>query len=483
MRRLAAALLLALVLPGCSGVLGPGYTKPETAPPAAWRETVPVREGGADETWWKQFGDPVLDGLVRKAVAENLDLKVAAARVDQYLGVLDTTRSNYFPQVGAGAGVAVGNQYGRWNENFQGTLNASWELDIWGKYRRAEEGVKAQILASESGRRALLMTVVSGVAGGYVNLRSFDRQLEISRETEKVYAEGLRLLRLRFKYGTITQLDVAQAESQYETARQAIAINERNVRLQENLLSVLLGQPPSEIPRGKTFDELSVPAIPAGLPSTLLERRPDIIQAEQTLVAANAQVSVVRSAYFPTISLTGALGFVSRDLEKVFDHDSKYSSAGGGVTVPLLTFGAISGQVKQAEAVERQALHQYRQTVLSAFRETEDALVGVTKGKERADSLELQVKALDDCARLAHLQFDGGATSYLSVLDAERSLFERKLSLVQGRSDVVLSVIGVYKALGGGWGVEAEKEAAPPPAPPSSVPPEPSTARREAKKG
>jgi multidrug efflux system outer membrane protein len=349
-------------------------------------------------------------------------------------------------------------------------LSASWEIDVWGRIRRATEAARAEVLASEEGRRAVILSLVTDVANGYITLRGLDRQLEIARETERAYAETLRLFNLRHDYGTISRLEVSQIESQYEVAAQEIPRFEALVRQQENLLSLLLGHNPGPIPRGRTIDELAVPAIPADLPSTLLARRPDIVEAEQTLVAANARIGVARSLYFPRIALTGLYGTASSDFDDLFHGPSEIWSLSGDALAPIFTFGAISGQVKQAEAIQKQALFQYEQTILAALSEVEDALIGTTKGREQFASQQRQVKALGDYARLARLQYEAGTTDYLKVLDADRSLFSGQLAAVQTQTGVFVSLVNVYKAMGGGWvdeadlrtaAAQAETEAAP----------------------
>ncbi len=394
--------------------------------------------------------------MIEASVRGNLDLKLATARVEQYLGVMDTTRSQMFPQITDGFAPGAQRVAGVTSENYPATLNGTWEIDLWGKIRRSTEAAQAQILASEAGRRAVLMTVVSNVASAYLTLRGLDRQLEIAQATETIYADSLKLFQLRFKYGSISQLELFQAESQYESARQAIPAYESLIRQQENLLALLLGKPPEAIPRGKPLELLIPIGIPEGLPSTLLERRPDIIQAEQSLVAANANIGAAKAAYFPNLSLTGTFGVASSDLDSLFSSGTTIWSNGGQLVTPLLNFGKISGQVKQAEAIQQQALHQYHMTVLTGFKEVEDALVKNIKGTEQFKALERQVKALEEYVRISRLQFEAGTTNYLQVLDAERSLFTGRLSLAQTKFDLLVAGVSVYKAMGGGWIAEAD---------------------------
>ncbi len=454
MRKLIVILAL-LALPSC--MLGPRYSRPETTPPETWRLEYPAAAGAADLAWWTQFGDPVLDSLVQEAVLRNLELKAAAARVDQYLAVLGVTRSQYFPQVGYSGDGAIREKNGRDVDSYQAALGVSWEIDLWGRIRRQSEATQAQILAGEAGRRGALMTIVSSVAGGYINLRALDRQLEIARETEKAYGESVDLFRLRYQYGAISLIPLKQVESQYEQARQTVFSLEAAVRQQENLLCLLLGRTPGPIQRGRTIEELTVPPIPEGLPSTLLERRPDVIQAEQALVAANASIGAAMANYFPRISITGLLGVASTDLGDLIESESDLWSAGGSIVGPLLTFGAVSGQVDQAEASTREAAALYRQTVLNAFREVEDALIVTAKNRDRVGSLRTEVEALSEYARLARMQFEEGTADYLQVLDAERSLFSAQLAFTKGGGDTLISLITVYKTMGGGWIDEAQK--------------------------
>lgn len=455
MRNLVCVLLAGVLLGGCS--VGPDYVRPDEPVPGQWRVDYGDAEDLAGSRWWRQFGDPVLDSLIEQAVRNNLDLKNAAAKVDQYLGALDATRSQYFPQLSAGFDAGGKRMAGTTTESYQAALNASWELDLWGRIRRSSEAAQARIAGSEAGRRGVLLSLVANVASGYLTLRGLDRQLEITRATEAAYEESLRLFQLRFKYGTVSQLEVSQAESQYESARQSIPAYESLIRQQENLLALLLGRPPGPIPRGKPLDELYPPAIPAGLPSQLLERRPDIIQAEQALIAANAQVGVAKAAYFPKISLTGALGVASDDIGRLFTPGRDIWSAAGQAAVPLLNFGLISGQVKQAEAQQQQALFQYRQAVLTGLKEVEDSLVKTTKGRAQLEAQKRQVAALEEYARLSRLQFEAGTSSYLQVLDADRSLFTGRLNRTQTQYDLLVSLISVYKTMGGGWIDQADR--------------------------
>lgn len=456
-----------LLLTGCS--IGPDYVRPGIDTPPAWTLSFEAAAGLADTSWWQQFDDPVLDTLLKTALRENLDLQIAAARVDQYLGRLQATRAEFFPQFSAAGGAsrtdasAAGLLPGgnRPSNSYQGTLGVTWEVDIWGRIRRATEAARAELLASEEGRRGVLLSLTANTAGAYITLRGFDRQLEIARETERLYAETLRIFKLRHQHGTVSQLELSQVESQYEAARQAIPHYEAAVARQEHLLAVLLGRGPGMIARGKSIEELAVPSIPAGLPSDLLGQRPDIMQAEQVLVAANARIGAARALFFPRLALTGAFGTASIHSDRLFEGPSELWQISSDVLAPIFTFGAIEGQVKAAEAGQRQALFAYRQAILNAFRETEDALVSTIKGREQLAAQLRQVAALGRYAELARLQYEAGKASYLQVLDADRTLFDGQLSRVKTQTAALIALIDVYRAMGGGWIGEADQVANP----------------------
>jgi len=427
--------LMTLFMTSCFAV-GPEYVRPRVETPEKWNVDYEAVSDLANVQWWQKFDDPVLDELIAAAVRGNLDLRLAAARVDQYFGLLETSRSRAFPQIEAGGSGRRDGTAGQSVERYQAAFNSSWELDLWGRIHRSSEAARARMEGSEAGRRAVVMTVVSSVASNYIILCGLDQQLEIVRETEKSYGESLDLFRIRFNHGAIS-----------------IGL----IRQQENLLSLLLGRPPGTIARGKALDQLTGPGIPTGLPSRLLTRRPDIIQAEQELVAANAGIGVARAEYFPRISLTGALGTASKDIGSLLRSGTGFWSVAGAATAPIVNFGAISGQVKQAEAAQQQALFHYQQTVLSSFKEVEDVLIRIVKGREELEAQERQILALEEYAFLARLQFEAGGSSYLPVLDAERALFSNKLARTQLRSQLLGAHVAAYKAMGGRWMSEADQ--------------------------
>ena len=458
-----------IALAGC--MVGPDYKRPTLDMPQSWRFEDAAAKDTANTSWWGQFDDPVLNDLIQIALQENKDVKIAAARVEQFMGQYGTTRAALFPQVGAGASASrqrvsqvtgptplenFSNASPTYN-NYEIYLNAGWEIDLWGKLRRATEGARANLLSSEEARRAVILTLVSSVASSYVNLRDLDKQYEIAKQTAVVREESYKLFKLRFEGGVISELELTQVKSEYEEALSRIPFYEKLIAQQENALSVLLGRNPGPIPRGKSIDELVLPSIPAGLPSDLLANRPDIRQAEENLVAANANIGVAKAQYFPTISLTGLLGFASNDLSKLFTSAGGAWAFGVPITMPIFTAGAIAGQVKAAEAVQQQLLIRYQQAIQGAFREVDDALVDQKRSREQLEAQGKQVGTLTQYARIARLRFDEGYTSYLEVLDAERSLFNAQLSYALTQGTIFQSLVNVYKAMGGGWVVEADK--------------------------
>jgi len=456
----AFAVLVAAAVAGCT--VGPDYVRPVVDTPAAWRIDYPKAAEVANTKWWEQFGDPVLNGLIETALRENRDIRIAAARVDQFVGALVSTRSQSLPQLGYGADASraqasrVGqppippgadNQF----TLYQASLGASWQLDLFGRVRRLSEAAQAQVYASEQAQRGVVLSVVTSVATSYIGLRALDRQLEIARSTARNFGETARIFDLRFKAGIVSQTEVSQIRSQYQQALTAIPAFEQAIAAQENLISILLGRNPAPIPRGKSIDQLVAPLIPADLPSALLQRRPDIMQAEQNLVAANANIGATRALYYPTLSLTGALGSASTAFGNFLTGPATAWLLAGGLTGPIFTSGAIEGQVSTAEAQERGALAFYQQTILNAFRETDDALVGSQKKIEEVAMQGLRVDALREFARLSRLKFDKGVAGYLEVLIAENELFAAELASASLLAARYAQLVGVYQAMGGGW--------------------------------
>ena len=460
-----AAIAMASIA-GCT--MGPDYVRPKVDAPAAFRFELKDTADTANLDWWKQFGDPVLDQLIDTALANNLNVKIAAANVEQALAVITQTRSSLFPQVGYSATgereripntgiVATIPNYPNPQTAYQALLTASWEIDLWGRIRRLSEAAQANMLATDEARRGVILTLVASVSTNYIALRGLDEQLAISNRTLATYAESVRLYQLQFKYGQTSQMTVSQAQSQYETAAAQIPQIQTQIAQIENALSVLLGRNPGPIPRGKSIYDLALPAVPAGVPSSLLVRRPDLMQAEQSLIAANAQIGAARALYFPTISLTGALGSSSTDLSELFKGPTRVWNYAGQVVGPIFTFGAVSSQVAQAEAAQKAALINYQLSIQNAFADVDNALVATQNVKTQLAAQERLVAALADYARLAKLQYDGGYAPYSTVLQAEQSLFPAELTLAATRASVFTSAANIYKAMGGGWITEADK--------------------------
>jgi len=457
--RILAAFVAATVA-GCT--VGPDYVRPTIDSPTAWRIDYPKAAEVANTKWWEQFGDPVLNGLIETALRENRDIRIAAARVDQFLGALMSTQSQSLPQLGYGADVSR-TRASRVSQPplppgadpyfalYQGALAASWQLDLFGRVRRLSEAAQAQVYASEQVQRGVVLTVVTGVATSYVTLRALDRQLEIAQATAANFGETVRIFRLRYKFGIVSQTEVSQIESQYQQALAAIPAIGQQIAATENLISILLGRNPGPIARGKSIDQLVAPLIPADLPSTLLQRRPDILQAEQNLIAANANIGAAKAQYYPSLSLTGALGTASTAFGNFLTGPASLWQLAAGLTGPIFTFGAIEGQVRTAEGQTEAAVSFYQQTILGAFRETNDALVGSRNKLEESEFQATRVLALREFARLSRLRFDNGLASYVEVLVADNELFAAELASVGTLADRYRQLINVYQAMGGGW--------------------------------
>ena len=454
-------LLLGLVwlLPSCK--LGPDYVRPEIPVSDSFRmaEEPKNMESLANVPWWELYRDEDLQKLIRVALEENKDLKRAVAAVDEFAARVLVARTDFVPQMNATINApAFGNTRNvgfpgfpnLFNYYIQGNL--SWELDFWGRIRRSNEAALGDLLAREENRRALILQIVAGVAQAYFELRQFDLQLEIAARTLQAWNESVKLAKARFRVGYINQLDVDQFEAEQANAAARIAELKRQMVQKENEISVLLGRNPEKISRGRALTEqVMPPVVPAGLPSDLLQRRPDVMQAEQQLAAATARIGQAKADRFPKISITGILGVSSPQLSKLVNNETFFGVAGPGVAAPLINAQVLGFQQHATEAQAGQALAQYEQTVLTAFREVEDALVAVTTAVEQVTAQEKQVKALQSALRLANLRYTGGIANYLDVLIAQRHLFDAELSLASTRRLHVVSVVQLYKALGGGW--------------------------------
>jgi len=456
-----AAMMASGLVIGCS--VGPNYHRPVVQPPTAYRdlsENPQVQAQAAsyaDLPWWQVFQDPQLQELIRTALKQNYDLQLATERINAGRAQVAITRSSQFPQVQGNADFSGGKEH-----NFQTrsnflllTADAAFQLDFFGKLRRATEASRAQLLATEDARQTVILTLVSDVASDYFALLQLDLQLEITRETVNTQIDSVKLTRLRLERGVATKLDVLQAQQVLDSANAQIPDLERRIAQEENAISILLGSYPQAVARGRPLVEQPLPPeVPPGLPSTLIERRPDIREAEQVLVAANAEIGVAKAQFFPQISLTGSGG-------GSFGRSSAFSglmssqlgiwSYGAQVSQPIFTGGALRGNLRLAKAQHEQALTSYRQTIQRAFGDVSDALIGYQKFHQVRVRQEDTVADLQESVRLSNLRYKGGSTTYLEVLDGQRSLFSAELTLAEARGTEYQSLVQLYRALGGGW--------------------------------
>jgi multidrug efflux system outer membrane protein len=466
--RSTAILIAAGWLSGCT--VGPNYHRPAVQVPQTFRapDPLPAPQASslADLKWWEVFRDEKLQDLIRAALAANYDLRDAVARVDEARANLGVTRSNQFPQVGASGSVNFSrlsrdgqtplpasflpSQNRTWGE---GALNLlSFEVDIWGRLRRATESARATLLSAEENRKAVVVTLVSDVATDYLHLRELDYELEISRATLATRQDSLHLTIDRQTGGVATLLDLRQAEQLVDTAEQTIPGLQQQIEQTENQITLLLGTSPGGIVRGQDFMKQELPPdVPAGLPSALLERRPDILAAEQNLVAANANIGVAKAAYFPQISLSGFLGGQSTQLSSLFNGPHSAWSFVPQVSQPIFAAGRLKSGVKLAEAQRESALIQYEKTIQTAFTDVSNALIAHQRVRESRLKQETLVATLQDRTRLAYVRYRGGVDTQLNALDSDRDLFQAQLNLAEIRLNELLSVVQLYKALGGGW--------------------------------
>jgi multidrug efflux system outer membrane protein len=437
-----------------SCTLGPDYVRPTVDVPQAYRfanEEAPNSTTADLPAWWRAFGDPELDALVEEGLAANHDLRIATARVDEFAAAVTVTRAQGLPQVGYGANAGRQDAFGVVAGNYSALLSASWELDLWGRIRRQDEAARANLLATEQARLGVALTLVSTVISGYVTLLDLDRSLEIAQETLEGRKRNVELFQTRLQGGAISDFEMMQVTAEYETAASSIPDLQRSIAQQEHALCVLIGRNPGSIRRGRTLESLVTPPIPSGLPSELLTRRPDILQSEQQLVAANAQIGAARALYFPTLALTASGGSASRELDDLFSGPAHSWSFAGQLLGPIFAGGAIDAANRQAEARREEALEAYRQSIQSAFRDVEDALIAIQTRRALVASLQRQVVALTRAVELSRERYDNGYADYLDVLDTERSLFSSELSLTAARGDGYRSVVDLYRALGGDW--------------------------------
>jgi outer membrane protein, multidrug efflux system len=461
-RRLIALSLVILLLSGCA--VGPNYKRPSVNVPGAYRGAIPqestqtAAESLGDQKWWEVFQDQQLQELIHTALQHNYDVRIAATRILEAQAQVGITRADQLPTISGGA-EAVNQRSARTKffpafqtSSNQVDLSLAWELDFWGKYRRATESARANLLATEWAREAVISTLVSDVAAAYFQLRELDLELEISRQTLASRRDSLRLTQTLASGGATSMLDVRQAEQLVFTAAETIPDLERRIEQQENFLSTLLGNNPGPMARGtKLTEQPHAPEIPAGLPSSLLERRPDIRQAEAQLIAANAQIGVAKAAYFPQINMTASGGYQSSALTSLFTGPAGLWSFGGSLVQPIFTGGRIRSNVKFTEARQQEAALFYQQTIQQAFRGVSDALVEYRKDREFREQQEQLTFSAQDAAQLSETRYRGGATSYLEVLTNETNYFDAELGLAQAQLNELLGLVRIYRNLGGGW--------------------------------
>jgi len=467
LRRLLLLSLCAIAVwfSGCA--VGPNYARPKVDAPTSYRgqqddqTNAPTAKSDAalgDEEWAKVFQDPELQGLIRAALQNNYDVRIAAARVQEARAQLGITRADQFPTLSGGGNITSQRDSASGPipafELTQGALSvsAAWNLDFWGRYRRATEAQRARLLSQEWAQRAVISSLVANVASGYFQLRELDLELEISKRTLSSRSESLKLTTMRTEHGIDTMLDQRQAEQLVYTAGAQVPDLERQIEQEENALSILLGNNPGAIPRGlKLTEQPHAPEVPAGLPSALLERRPDVREAEENLVAANAQIGVARAAYFPQISLTGTGGYQSSSLSNLFTGPAGIWNFGGSLVQPIFEGGRLKSNVRLAEAQKQELLLTYQQSIQGAFRDVSNALVAYRKNREFRIQEEKLTEAARDASQLSEQRFNAGATDYLEVLTNETNYFSDELTLAQAQFNELEALVQLYQALGGGW--------------------------------
>jgi len=468
--RWAFVVAATLLLVACT--VGPDYRRPAIDAPANFRGAMSpaTAESLGDLSWWTLFPDETLQSLIRTALAQNYDVRLATSRILDARAQVTIVRSFQFPTLSASADAPYSSTAGNRpfvqpREAFTpvGGLDFLFEIDLWGRFRRATEAARADLIATEDARRFVITTLVSDLASAYFQLRALDQQLEVSRSTLSSRRESLRLVGTRQQGGVASMIDVRQAEILVAGAAETVPDFERQIEQTENVISILIGRNPDAVPRGRAYDQqIAVPAVPAGVPSSLLERRPDVRQAEQQLAAATARIGVAKADYFPRVFITGSAaagGIYTHPAQASADNTDVrkwfgplgFFSVGPALTVPIFNTGRIGAGVDSAEARAETTLLQYRQVVLGAVRDVADALVEFRKRQESRVEQDAFTVAARDTARLANIRYKGGVTSYLEVLDSERQLFDAELGLVRTLRDELLAVVRLYKALGGGW--------------------------------
>ena len=463
MKNTALLGILAVLVLEAGCMMGPKYKRPTVDVPQEYRAPAAQEASQAsslgNEQWWQVYQDPVLTQLIHTAIAQNYDVRIAAARVLEAQAHVGITRANQLPSANVGANVfseqnaKVSNLFPAYQVN-GGEVNLSvvWNLDFWGKYRRETEASRAQLLATEWGRRAVLSSLIANVATAYFQLRALDRELEISQRTLASRQESLKLTQFLETHGSASDLDISQSQQLVYTASETIPDLERQIQQQENVLSVLLGENPQSIPRGRALTEQPVPQnVPAGLPSELLERRPDVRQAEESMVAANAQIGVAKASFFPNLSLTGLGGLESNALHQFITTPSETWYAAFNVSQPVFQGGALKSQLRLARANWQDAVLSYQQTVQNAFEQVSNSLVASQKDREFREQQELLTQAAQQTDQLSEVLYKNGGASYLQVLTSETNYFSAEINLVQAQLEERLALVQLYQALGGGW--------------------------------
>lgn len=455
--RIFAVLLPALLTVGCIN-LGPDYERPDTMMPKSYYGIQAVNETIADLQWWQLFEDPQLQMLIGEALRENRDLQQAVARVEEVRARYYTIRADQFPTLDGSASAGRGNQAerifpdGGIEDQYTANLSAAYEVDLWGKFRRSTQAARADLLASVEGQRTVMITLIADVASTYLLLRDLDARVGISADTLKARQDATNLIRARYDKGTVPLLDVNQAEIEEADAQARLANFKRQRQETENALSVLIGKNPGKILRGRSLQGQMYPIkVPSGLPASLLERRPDIRSAEQQLAAQTARIGVAKALRFPSISLTADGGYISDDLDDLLESDSELWNVQIDILGPIFDAGKRKAQVNVEIARTDQALKEYEQTVLEAMQEVEDALAGIKYYREELLARSNQLRAAKSASTLSRARYDGGITDYLEVLDSDRSLFDAQLSQSAVARLELVSIVQLYRALGGGW--------------------------------
>lgn len=453
--------LLALAVSSC--MVGPKLEKPVVETDEQFRFDSIAEDTMINLAWWDLFSDPKLDTMIYVALENNQDILIAMSRIEQAYAVLGVSKADLYPQFGYDISGSYGNPSTAGTGTEAGgmvniTPNVYWELDFWGKVRRSNQAARAEIAASEEALRMVQIGIITAVADGYFQLLDYDQRLEISRRTWETRKESLGIIEQRFKHGTVPEIDLNQAQQQEAIAATAIPAYERSVAQTENYLSILLGQNPRSLDRGLLDEQVAPPLIPVGLPAELLQRRPDLLSAEQLFYAETARIGVMQAMRFPSFSITGAAGVASSDLSSLFSTDALMYSVGGSILGPIFNWGKNKRRVEIQKEIATQALLSYEFSVLNAFREVDDALIDVDTYGREVKSRERQKQAAINAAMLSRARYDGGQTGYLEVLDTERSMFSAELESSAALGAWLSSYLYLYKALGGGWITPQEAE-------------------------